>query len=214
MSNPIKSLSVLTIVALLASNPTIAQETGTATDEPAVTEETQSSGSGELGLNLGQEVTPENQIGQSYTASTHGDWEIRCVRTKDGNDPCQLYQLLKDSNGNSVSEFSMFALPPGQEAVAGATIAVPLETLLTQQLTISVDNGQARRYPFTWCSAGGCYARVGFSAADIATFKRGASGTMTIVPVGAPDVKVPLTISLSGFTTAFDEIVALTPRSE
>lgn len=214
MSNLIKSLSVLSVVALCAANPVTAQETGASADEPATTQETPSTDSENLELNLGEEVTPENQIGRSYTASTHGDWAIRCIRAQDGNDPCQLYQLLKDQNGNSVSEISMFALPPGQQAVAGATIAVPLETLLTQQLTITVDGGQSRRYPFTWCSAGGCFARVGFSAADIATFKRGAKGTMTIVPVGAPDARVVLNISLSGFTAGFDAVSALGPRTE
>lgn len=220
MSELIKSLSVLTFVVLLATNPVAAQETGTTSQEPASTEEPadedtkpEEEAQG-IDLELGQDVSAENEIGRTYTKETHGDWQIRCIRSPEGDDPCQLYQLLKDSNDNSVAEINMFALSQGQQAVAGATIVAPLETLLTEQMTLAVDGGQARRYPFSWCSAGGCFARIGLSAGDIASFKRGSKATMTIVPAGAPNTKVVLTISLSGFTAGFDAIAALGPRAE
>ena len=43
------------------------------------------------------------------------------------------------------------ALAEGAEAVAGATVLTPLETLLTQMVTLTIDGGKAKRYPFTWC---------------------------------------------------------------
>jgi invasion protein IalB len=132
------------------------------------------------------------------------------MRTADGSDPCQLYQLLKDAQGTSVAEISLFPLPPGQQAIAGATIVAPLETLLTEQLTLAVDGATPKRYPFTWCAPLGCIARVGFTQAEIDGFKKGAKATMTIVPVAAPDQKVVLDISLKGFTAGFDA-VAKTP---
>ncbi len=64
-------------------------------------------------------------------AAKFEEWEQRCIRTESGADPCQLYQLLKDDQGKSVAEFTIFGLPAGWPAVAGATIIVPLETLLT-----------------------------------------------------------------------------------
>ncbi len=114
------------------------------------------------------------------------------MRTEDGADPCQLYQLLKDGQGNSVAEISMFTLPAGQPAVAGATLITPLETLLTQQIGLQIDGGTAKRYPFTWCAAIGCIARVGFTQEEIDQFKKGAKAVVTIVPVAAPDQKVEL----------------------
>jgi invasion protein IalB len=128
------------------------------------------------------------------------------MRTADGADPCQLYQLLQDSEGNNVAEVSMFALPAGQQAVAGATIVAPLETLLTEQLTISVDGAQPKRYPFTWCAPVGCIARVGFTQAEIDGFKKGAKATIMIVPAGAPNERVNLDLSLKGFTAGFDAV--------
>jgi len=201
-----RKLSMITLALATFSGVAFAQETTEPADTtaPAATD-----GATAEGLALGEAVDGDSEIGKSYTKEEHGDWDVRCIRTADGNDPCQLYQLLLDQNDNSVAEISMFALPEGQQAVAGATVGVPLETLLTQQLTLAIDSGQARRYPFTWCSPAGCFARIGLTAADIAAFKRGVKGTMTIVPVAAPDQKVVLDVSLSGFTAGFDAVSAL-----
>jgi len=91
-----------------------------------------------------------NAPGTPYVAETKGDWQVQCVRTADGNDPCQLYQLLNDEAGNSVAEISLFNLPGGQQAAAGATIVTPLETLLTRNITMRVDNSEPKVYPFTF----------------------------------------------------------------
>lgn len=160
------------------------------------------------GLSMGETdiATGEPQVGDTYIREEHGDWEIRCVRTEQETDPCQMYQLLSDQSGNSVAEISLFPLPAGQQAAAGATIITPLETLLTEQLRLSVDGGQAKRYPYTFCSAVGCFSRVGFTAEEVNQFKRGANAILRVVPAAAPDQLVELTISLIGFTAAYDSI--------
>jgi len=155
-------------------------------------------------LDLGTPVTQELQVGQPYIKEEHGDWALRCLKAAEGEaDPCQLYQLLFDDNGNSVAEISMFALPEGGRAAAGATIVVPLETLLTQQLTMSVDGGTARRYPFTFCNPAGCVARVGFTQEELDGFRRGNAATLRMVDAAAPNEEVLLTMSLTGFTAGF-----------
>lgn len=147
-------------------------------------------------------------IGEAYTEATHGDWQQRCVRTEDGSDPCQLYQLLKDDEGNPVAEFSLFGLPEGEQAAAGGTIMTPLETLLPEAILMQVDTGEAKRYAFTFCAPIGCVARVGFTDAEIEAFKRGNKATMAISPMAAPDRKVQLNISLKGFTAGYDAVNA------
>jgi invasion protein IalB len=114
--------------------------------------------------------------------------------------------LLKDGGDNAVAEISMFGLPAGQQAVAGATVIAPLETLLTADLTLSVDAGKARKYPFSWCSPIGCVARIGFTQEELDGFKKGNEATITIVPVVAPDQKVELKVSLAGFTAGYDSV--------
>ena len=147
-------------------------------------------------------------IGEAYTEATHGDWEQRCVRTEDGSDPCQLYQLLEDQDGNPVAEFSLFGLPEGEQAAAGGTIMTPLETLLPEAILMQVDSGEAKRYAFTFCAPIGCVARVGFTDAEIEAFKKGNKATMAITPMAAPDRKVQLDISLKGFTAGYDAVNA------
>ena len=84
-----------------------------------------------------------------------------------------MYQLLIDGEGNPVAEISLFdAARSSGEAVAGGTIVTPLETLLTQQVTVAVDGGEARRYPFTFCNQVGCFARIGLPPADLDRFKK------------------------------------------
>ena len=148
------------------------------------------------------------QVGQGYLAATFDQWEQRCEKTAEGKDPCPLFQLLKDADGNAVSEFSVFALPPGGKAAAGATVVVPLETLLTESLTIKIDTAEAKLYPFTFCTQIGCVARVGFTAEEVEQFKKGAKATVTVVPAAAPDTAVNLDVSLKGFTAGFEAVAA------
>jgi len=186
------SLAALLPVSALAQN--------------AETETTEQEGSSiEDQLSLGEPANDEPQVGQTYIRETNGDWVLRCIVAEEGEDPCQMYQLLRDAQDAPVAEVSIFRLPEGGRAVAGATIIVPLETALQQQLTIQVDAGQARRYPFAFCDSVGCYARIGLVAEEIASFRRGNEATVTIVPALAPDQEVNLPMSLTGFTATFDK---------
>ncbi|MEL6520207.1 MAG: invasion associated locus B family protein [Pseudomonadota bacterium] len=189
---------------LLSTSPSLAQ-----TDEqPAPAQDRPVEG-----LQLGEQVADdaaaaEDGPGSVYQKEISGDWEVRCVRVEEGElEPCNLYQLLKDGNGNNVAEITMFALPTGNDAAAGAQIITPLETLLTRQITLRVDNGPAKRYQFNFCTRIGCFSQVGFTEAEVQSFRRGNAATLTIVPVGAPaDTTVDLTVSLTGFTAGFNMV--------
>ncbi len=161
-------------------------------------------------LSTGEPVTDAPAGDESYVGATYEDWELVCVTAAEGEgeDPCQMYQLLRDAQGNATAEITLFPLPAGQEAVAGATILTPLETLLTAQLVMQVDTNTAKRYPFTFCTAIGCIARVGFTAEEVDSFRRGARATWQVVPVAAPDQVLDLTMSLKGFTAAFNDLSA------
>lgn len=208
------SLSLIALMSVLAA-PLAAQDDQTATDETTAEETTgDAPATDPNAFNMGEEVdengnpvAQEPQVGQQYMREESGDWIVRCLKTEDGNDPCQLYQLLEDADGNAVAEISVVALSGGQ-AAAGATIVAPLGTLLTEQLTMRIDGGTARRFPFTACNQGGCFSRIGFTADDVAAFKRGAAATLRLVPLAAPDQEVVLNVSLTGFTAGFDSLAA------
>ena len=179
-----------------AQEATQAPAEGTAAEAPAPGTE----------LSMGQ--SPADEIGATYAKETFDSWELRCVKTESGVDPCQLYQLLKDGSGNSVAEVGLFTLPEGGEAAAGATVIAPLETLLTAGLRIGVDEAQPKVYPFSFCSAAGCVARVGFTAEEVEALKKGNKAVVTIVPAVAPDKTVALDLSLKGFTAGYDAVAA------
>ena len=197
--------TALSLILALMAAPLMAQ-----TEEAPQTEAAPADAASAGDLALGQEVGAADGVGSTYTAATFEAWEQKCVRTESGVDPCQLYLLLKDKDGNSVAEFTMFNLPEGSEgpAVAGATFIAPLETLLTAGMTLNVDAAKGKVYPFTFCTQIGCVARIGFTAEEIAAMKAGANATITIVPFVAADQKVELTLSLKGFTAGYEAVAA------
>ncbi|ASM72367.1 MULTISPECIES: invasion associated locus B family protein [Roseobacteraceae] len=205
MSYTIKTLVLTAALAMSAPVAILAQETTTEGETPNV--ETQSGSASEIEsqLSLGADADADPELGKPYTAETVGAFEMRCIKTEEEKDPCQMYQLLDDGEGVPVAEFSLFRLPEGGKAVAGATLVVPLETSLPAQMKISVDGGPARTYPYAFCNPVGCYARIGLVEQDVAAFRRGAKATITIVPALAPDQKVELDLSLKGFTDGFDK---------
>ena len=209
-----KFMTALPLCAALALTAPMTAFAQTATEEqPAQTEEQQlqpgTSGNAaqiEEQLSLGEDADKDPELGKPYTKKEIGSWEMRCIKTEEEVDPCQMYQLLADGEGAPVAEVSLFRLPDGGQAKAGATVVVPLETALPAQLTLSVDGGKARRYPYAFCNPVGCYVRMGLTDADIGAFKRGKQAVLTIVPALAPDQKVNLTLSLDGFTPGYDEV--------
>jgi len=203
------SFTTLSTVLLLAGAPLLAQDTATdeaeteatSTDdaaEPAEGQTEESSGDFDLGREVQEDPT--------YIKEEYGDWQMRCFRTQAEEDPCQMFQLLQDEQGNPTAEFTIFRLKEGGPAEAGATVTAPLFTLLTEEVKISVDGGPAKSYPFRFCSQSGCVAQIGLTEDDVTAFKRGASATVTIVPAQAPDQTVGIPASLSGFTAAYDNV--------
>ncbi len=157
-------------------------------------------------LSLGQPAG-EPRPGEMYVKEETGDWSVRCVKQAEGKEPCHLFQLMFQANGNAVAEIQLFALPPGQQAVAGANIMTPLETLLQRQLTISIDGQTGKIYPYSFCNKEGCMARLGFTAADLLAFERGSVATLTIFALAAPDQPIQAQLSLNGFIKGYDRLL-------
>jgi invasion protein IalB len=211
MSKILTTLPLCAALALMTPMATFAQ-TATDTEAVAETEEVVPAEGAAAGiedqLSLGEDADKDPDIGKPYTREVIGAWEMRCIKTGEDQaaDPCQMYQLLDDGEGSPIAEVSLFRLPDGGKAEAGATIVVPLETSLQQQMTVTVDGGKARRYPYAFCNQVGCYVRLGLTAEDVASYKRGAVATITIVPALAQDQKIALELSLDGFSAGYKEV--------
>lgn len=205
-------LSTLSLAALLSLATGLAAQEATAPQEgeAAAAEVEAEAAEGDdvtSGLDMGREV----QAGEpnAYIKATYDDWQLKCFRTETAEDLCQMYQLLTEAEGNPVAEVSIYRLAEGSPAAAGATVVVPLGTLLTEELKLSVDGGRAKSFAFSFCTAVGCFSRIGLTAADIDAFKRGVKATLRIVPAQAPDQTVNIDASLRGFTAAFENASVL-----
>lgn len=210
MHNLLTRISI--IAALAVAGPAFAQDTTTPQTDAPQTEapQTEAPAPADPGLAMGETVTDGPQPGQTYVREVSGDWSLECLKVEEGEEPCQIFQTMTDGEGNQVANMRIFKLPAGGQAEAGALVAVPLETLLTAQLTITVDGAQPKRYPFSVCDRQGCYARIGLTGEDIASYKRGASATVTLIPFVAPDERVEVKLSLSGFTAGYDMVTVPT----
>ncbi|SDC06070.1 invasion associated locus B family protein [Ruegeria marina] len=189
--------------ALFALATSVAAQTDTQSGEaaPAGQEKT-----ADQLLDLGQPADSGPQLGQRYSKEKTGDWDLACIKTEAETDPCSLLQILTDDKGNPMAEFSMFRLEEGGVAVAGATVIVPLETLLPAQLTLQIDGAPGKRYNYSFCNPIGCVAQIGLTQGDIDAMQKGAEATISLVPAPAPDQVVRLKMSLKGFTAGYDKV--------
>ncbi|MCE8554661.1 invasion associated locus B family protein [Ruegeria pomeroyi] len=199
-----KTLITLSAAALLAlTGAATAQDTTTPAETAPAQEEQKTA---DQLLDLGTPADGSPQLGQRYSKEKIGDWDMACIKTEGETDPCSMLQILTDAQGNPMAEFSMFRLGEGGVAVAGATVIVPLETLLPAQLTISIDGAPGKRYNYSFCNPIGCIAQIGLTQADIDAMKKGAKATVSLVPAPAPDQTVSLELSLTGFTASYDKV--------
>ncbi|MQY41478.1 invasion associated locus B family protein [Epibacterium sp. SM1969] len=211
-----KSLTPITFAVAMALTTSVAAQDAetqtpdaTAGEAPAAQPEQQGqseqgAGSNGPALDLGQEVQNGPRLGERYSKEKHGDWDLACVKTEAEQDPCSLLQIVLDSNGNPLAEISMFRIESANSpAVAGATVIVPLETLLTAGLTIAIDGAPAKRYGFSFCNSLGCVAQIGLTQEDIDAYKRGNAAVMSLRPAQAPDQVIDMNVSLSGFTAGY-----------
>jgi len=209
-------------LCLVAAPAAILAQTAEGDDGSAAAPETAGQDAGEATVDAGPAgdlslgVEEGDAQSRTYVAASFESWEQRCFRSDTGADPCQLYVLLRDGDGNNVAEFSVFNLPEGAPgpAVAGAELVVPLGTLLTEGARIAVDQAKARVYPYTLCVENGCIARIGLTAEDLAGLKKGANATVTIVPFFAPGQQVSLTVSLKGFTAGYEAMAEANRKAD
>lgn len=200
-----------------AAEPPAAQSSGAqapaaeapADQAPAASDAPAAAGGAATPAETAPAANAEPQVGQYYVKETHQDWSTRCLRIDEGKDPCELYQLLEDSDGNPVAEMTLIPLRNSAEIAAGATLVAPLETDLVQGLGFAVGTAEPRGYPFNFCAPAGCVSRMGFTQAELDALKRGATATVTLLPFGGDrENPVRLTLSLAGFTAAYNALTA------
>ena len=133
------------------------------------------------------------------------------MKTAEGTDPCELYQLLKDDQSSPVAEVSV--IPFTGKAAAIVNFVAPLETDLGRGIGLQIDSGKSTDYPFMVCAPIGCISRIGMTDGELAALKKGSAAKVSLLPFGGDPTKnsVTLTMSLKGFTAGFDALRAAQP---
>ena len=159
------------------------------------------------GLSLGKPLETIREPGEIYLAGNKGDWNVRCITGNPGEiDKCEIQQLLFLNENTPVADISIFKLPEGERAVAAANVMVPLETLLTKKFRFAFSENSVKEFPYSFCNQNGCLVRMGLLNEDIEAMKKGSSSELSITHISSPEASINLSLSLNGFTAAFDVI--------
>ena len=159
------------------------------------------------GLSLGKPLETIREPREIYLAGNKGDWNVRCVTANPGEiDKCEIQQLLFLNENSPIADISIFKLPEGERAVAAANVMVPLETLLTKKFRFAFSEESVKEFPYSFCNQNGCLVRMGLLEEDIEAMKKGSSSELSITHISSPEASINLSLSLNGFTAAFDII--------
>lgn len=134
----------------------------------------------------------------------HGAWDVACP--PDGKN-CAMAQIGNDASGTPVLEMVIRKLEEPLEvgdrtAIAVLDVITPLGVVLTEGLTVTIDGGRDESALFQICTEQGCLVREPIDNDLITRFKRGNSAVLSVVAANQGEVKA--TLSLSGFTKAYD----------
>ncbi|GIR86251.1 MAG: hypothetical protein CM15mP85_28750 [Rhodobacterales bacterium] len=160
------------------------------------------------GLSLGKPLETMREPGEIYLAGTKGDWNVRCVTGNPGEvDRCEIQQLLFINDNSPIADISIFKLPAGEIAVAAANVMVPLETLLTKKFRFAFSEEIVKKeFPFSFCNKKWLFSAYGFIGRRYRSYEKGSSSEIAITHISSPETAINLSLSLDGFTAAFDII--------
>ena len=146
---------------------------------------------------------------QNVTRTPIGDWSKVCL--PDGG-ACVIEQIGKTAAGEEALRIRIEKLQApqqvnGESIEAVANIEVPLGVVLSTGLKLRIDQGEVSASPYFVCQAQGCLVRAPLQNALLEALKRGARAqfAFTVIQQGAGR-DVPIDISLSGFTRAYDSL--------
>lgn len=136
----------------------------------------------------------------------HGAWEVACAPKGDN---CAMAQIGQDGSGTPVLEMVIRKLKEpleadGRTATAVLDVITPLGVVLTSGLSLTIDGGRAESAPFQICTEQGCLVREPVDDELIGRLKAGGNAKLTVI--AANQGEVSSTISLSGFTKAFNAL--------
>ncbi len=151
---------------------------------------------------LGVQENPEN-----YFITQYDDWELVCE--KENRKTCVMAQIGNDNEGTPIMEMRIRKLPEtreveGKKIIAVADILTPLGVMLVPGVELQVDLGPVYAAPFQLCVETGCIVREPLAEQTVKAFKAGSKATISLIAATQGEVRA--TLSLRGFTRAYNSL--------
>lgn len=136
------------------------------------------------------------------------DWQVACVQGESGGRLCAMSQtLVQEEGGRRILALEIVTAPGGETATA--KLLLPFGLLLDQGVSLEVDEAAIEtNLRFRTCLPGGCVVPIALSAQYLVALRKGE--TLKVVSAASDTGQaVSFSISLRGFTAAFDRLVEL-----
>ena len=147
--------------------------------------------------------------GANTLNETHGAWTVTCAIGTRGDGGQARRCALSQTQLHSQTRQRALAieLHPEEDGVNGALV-LPFGLALAPGVTYQLDEGTVGAVQhFRTCLPVGCLVDVAFDAGTVASLKAGDALTIKATADGGPEMA--FSISLTGFSSAYDRVVEL-----
>jgi invasion protein IalB len=142
--------------------------------------------------------------GASALQETYDDWQVACGQQGAVKHCAMVQQQISKENRQRVLDIELW---PAGDKLEGA-LMLPFGLALDQGVTLQVDDGTpGQPLHFRTCLPGGCVVPLSFDAGSLAPLLHGTALKVKAVVDGGGIA--PFTISLKGFSGAYNRAVAL-----
>ncbi len=138
--------------------------------------------------------------GMSSAQAQEQGWRKVCTKQEE-NDVCVVQNIATASTGQLLTAVGLITVE-GKVNNRMLQVSVPSARTIPPGVAMSVDGGQAQRIPYSVCMPDKCVAQVPLTDGIVDSFKRG--GEVVFTSVNFQRAPNPISITLSGFTDAFD----------
>lgn len=148
--------------------------------------------------------TPSLPGGASSLQETHTDWQVTCQIVNEAKQ-CAISQQQQQQNGQRVLAIELQSQAEGgAKGMAVLPFGLKLQAGAAFQIDEGADLPQAQ---FSTCLPAGCIVPVEFDATTIKAMRDGAALKLKVS--SQDDQELIFTISLKGFSSAFDRQASL-----
>ena len=127
-------------------------------------------------------------------------WFKACT-SQGENTICNVQNIRTGSTGQLITAVNLIQVT-GAQNNALFQIAVPSGRIIPPGIAMQVDGGNPSKIDYAICLPDRCIAEAPLTESLVNTFKKG--GELTLTTINFQQQQNPITVSLSGFTAAFD----------